>query len=39
MFQFFAGDLYDLFPLVQSRYYATQIVDGLCSATFKNLRV
>ena len=30
--QFFAGDLYEVFPLTQSNFYANELVSGNCSA-------
>lgn len=39
MFQFFAGDLYEVLPLVQSKFYATEPVTGVCKATTGGLRV
>lgn len=39
MFQFFAGDLYEVLPLVQSRFYASEIVTGNCKATYQGLKV
>jgi len=39
MFQFFAGDLYEVFPLVQTRYYANSVVQGTCNATDSRLKI
>ena len=39
MFQFFAGDLYEVFPLLQSKYYASEKVNGNCRANYNNLKV
>ena len=33
MFQFYAGDLYDIFPKVRSTFYASEPVTGNCKAT------
>lgn len=32
MFQFYAGDLYDVIPNVASQFYANQEVKGICRA-------
>lgn len=32
MFQFYAGDLYEIFPDVATKYYASDIVTGNCKA-------
>ena len=39
MFQFYAGDLYEIFPLLQTKYYASEAVDGNCKATYTGLKV
>jgi len=33
MFQFYAGDLYEIFPKVQTTFYANEVVTGNCKAT------
>jgi hypothetical protein len=38
MFQFYAGDLYEIFPMVQSRFYASEPVEGTCKATYAGLK-
>ena len=39
MFRFFAGDIYPIFPLLQSRFLANDPVDGKCSAIQDWLKV
>jgi len=39
MFQFFVGDLYEIFPKLQNIYYANEKVDGNCKASYKKLDV
>lgn len=39
MFQFFAGDLYEIFPLLQTKYYASEEINGNCKATPTGLKV
>lgn len=39
MFQFFAGDIYDIFPNLQTRFYASEPVTGNCKATFTGLKI
>lgn len=39
MFQFYAGDLYEIFPLVQDKFYASTEVNGTCDATYDNFKV
>jgi hypothetical protein len=39
MFQFFAGDLYEIFPLIQTKYYASEPVAGVCRAGFSGLKI
>jgi hypothetical protein len=39
MFQFFAGDLYEIFPLLQTKYYASEKIDGICRATYNGLAI
>ncbi len=39
MFQFFAGDLYEVFPQTQTSFYANQIVAGKCQASLSGLGV
>lgn len=39
MFQFFAGDLYEILPLLQNKYYADKPVVGNCKATYSGLKV
>jgi hypothetical protein len=39
MFQFYAGDLYEILPLLQSRYFASVEVAGTCSPNYNNLKV
>lgn len=39
MFQFYAGDLYEIFPLLQTKYYASEPVEGNCKATYSGLKV
>ena len=38
MFQFFAGDLYEVFPKLH-KYYANEVVSGNCKATYTGLKV
>jgi len=39
MFQFYAGDFYEVFPALQGQYYASEPVSGTCKPTFEKLRV
>lgn len=39
MFQFFAGDLYEVFPLMAGKYYANQEINGNCKPTYTGLKV
>ena len=39
MFQFFAGDLYDIFPNLQTKFYASEPINGNCKATYTGLKV
>ena len=39
MFQFFAGDLYEVLQNVQTRFFASEPVNGNCKATFAGLKV
>jgi hypothetical protein len=39
MFQFYAGDLYEVLGKVQERYFAETPVTGICRATFTGLKV
>ena len=39
MFQFYAGDLYEILPKVATIYYASEPVNGNCRATYGNLKV
>ncbi len=39
MFQFFAGDLYEIFPLFATKFYANQEILGNCKATYSGLKV
>ena len=39
MFQFYAGDLYEVLDKVQSRFFADKEVTGNCRATFTGLKV
>lgn len=39
MFQFYAGDLYEVLQNVQTRFFASDPVTGNCKATFAGLRV
>jgi hypothetical protein len=39
MFQFFAGDLYELFPRVAQTYIATTEVIGGCKANWTDIKV
>ena len=38
MFQFYAGDLYEVFPLMATKYYANQEITGNCKATYTGLK-
>lgn len=38
-FQFFAGDLYEIFPLMATKYYASQEILGNCKASYTGLKV
>jgi hypothetical protein len=39
MFQFFAGDLYEVFPLLQKKYSASTPITGICKATTRGLKI
>lgn len=39
MFQFYAGDLYELFPRVAETYIATTEVTGDCKANWNNIKL
>eukprot|EP00178_Gracilaria_changii_P002211 TRINITY_DN13302_c0_g1_i1.p1 TRINITY_DN13302_c0_g1~~TRINITY_DN13302_c0_g1_i1.p1 ORF type:complete len:162 (+),score=5.03 TRINITY_DN13302_c0_g1_i1:682-1167(+) len=39
MFQFFVGDLYEVFPKLHTQYYASEKVNGNCKATYSGLKV
>jgi len=39
MFQFYVGDLYEIFPALQGKYYASEQVTGTCKPTSEKLRV
>ena len=39
MFQFYAGDLYEVFSTVQDKYYANAVVNGDCSPSYNRLSV
>lgn len=39
MFQFFAGDLYSIIPVIATKYYADEVVAGECNATTTNLKL
>jgi len=39
MFQFYAGDLYEVIEKVQDRYFADEAVNGNCKATIDSLKV
>jgi hypothetical protein len=39
MFQFYAGDLYEVLDKLQTRYFASEPVTGNCKATFTGLGV
>ncbi len=39
MFQFFAGDLYEVLAKIQDKYYASQPVTGNCKPTYTGLKV
>lgn len=39
MFQFFVGDLYEIFPKLQTQYFASEKVNGNCKATYSGLGV
>lgn len=39
MFQFYAGDLYEVFSNIQSKYYASNPVIGKCNGNPMNLNV
>jgi len=39
MFQFYAGDLYEIFPLLASKFYANTEVNGNCKPTYTGLKV
>lgn len=39
MFQFAAGDLYEIFPQIASKYYASQEILGSCKASYLGLKV
>ena len=38
MFQFYAGDLYEVVEKVQDRYFADEAVNGNCKATINSLK-
>lgn len=39
MFQFFAGDLYEIFPQLATKYFASEPITGNCKATYSGLKV
>jgi hypothetical protein len=39
MFQFYAGDLYEVLDKVQDKYFAAEPVSGNCKPTFAGLNV
>ena len=39
MFQFYAGDLYEVLDKVQDRYFASEQVSGNCKATYTGLKL
>ena len=39
MFQFYAGDLYDVIPKIRDLYFASDPVDGECEATHNGLQI
>lgn len=39
MFQFYAGDLYEVLGKIQDKYYASQPASGNCKATYTGLKV
>jgi hypothetical protein len=39
MFQFYAGDLYEVFDKVRDRYFASEPVSGNCKASLSSLKV
>lgn len=39
MFQFFAGDLYEILPGLQGKYEASKPIDGNCKATYSGLKI
>jgi hypothetical protein len=39
MFQFYAGDLYEIFATVQDKYYANAVVGGDCVPNYNRLSV
>jgi hypothetical protein len=39
MFQFFAGDLYEVFSEVQNRFYASEVVKGQCKGRTSGLNI
>lgn len=39
MFQFYAGDLYEVFSTVQDKYYAVAVVSGDCASNYNRLSV
>lgn len=39
MFQFFVGDLYEIFPKLRTQYFASEKVGGNCKATYSGLGV
>lgn len=39
MFQFYAGDLYEVFSNVQNRYFAAEEASGNCKASSAGLKV
>ena len=39
MFQFYAGDLYEVYPRLKELYFAADPVEGNCEATHNGLQV
>ena len=39
MFQFFVGDLYEIFPLLQTKFFASEKIGGNCKATYSGLKI
>jgi hypothetical protein len=39
MFQFYVGDLYEIIPALQTKFYASAVINGNCKATYTGFKV